>query len=122
MKELNLTEAQLRSWHPRRPTAGLRQKITSPQTARPTATWLWGCLAPAAACVVLTLAAFNHGGDNLGPRPMVAMVSSNQSDAAYAAAGGQTAQNRLATVTFDWTNRSNIKSIVGFTPATNFSN
>ena len=122
MKELNVTEAQLRFWHPRRPAAGLRQKIAATETAKPSATWLWGCLAPAAACVVLTLAAFNHSGDNFGSRPMAAMVSSNQSDAAYAAGGGQTAQNHLATVTFDWTNQSNIKSIVGFTPATNFSN
>jgi hypothetical protein len=71
---------------------------------------------------VLTLAAFNHSGDNLSPQPMVAVVLSNQSDAAYAAGGGQTAQNQLAAVTFDWTNRSDIKSIIGFTPTTNFSN
>jgi hypothetical protein len=122
MKELNVTEAQLRSWRPRRPAAGLKQKILSAETVTPTATWLWGCLAPATVCIFLTLMAFNHGGDGLSPKPMMAMVLSNQSYAAYASGDGQNAQNHLASVTFDWTNHSSFKSIIGFTPTTNFSN
>jgi len=117
-----MTEAQLRSWQPRPPAAGLRRKIFSGEPATPGATWIWGALAPTMACVLLTLMAFNHGGDSLDQKPMMAMVLSNQSYAAYASGGDQTAQNHLAAVTFDSTNRSSFRSIIGFTPTTNFSN
>jgi hypothetical protein len=122
MKELNVTETQLRSWQPRPPAAGLKRKIFATEAVAPTATWLWGALAPTMACVLLTLLAFNHGGDGLNQRQSMAMVLSNQSYAAYAAGDVQTAQNHLAAVTFDSTNRSSFRSIIGFTPTTNFSN
>ncbi|HZI33607.1 MAG TPA: hypothetical protein VFF11_14800, partial [Candidatus Binatia bacterium] len=72
----------------------------------PTTAWLWGCLAPAMACVLLTLLAGNHGGESFGSKPMMGIVLSNQDYASYASEGSQTAQNHLATVTFDSTNRS----------------
>jgi hypothetical protein len=122
MKELKVTETQLRSWCPRRPSAGLKQKIFSAEAVVPTATWLWGGLAPTMACALLTLMAFNHGGDGLGQKPMMAMVLSNQTLATYAVDGTQIAQNHVAAVTFDWTNRSAFKSSIRFTPTTNFSN
>ena len=53
---------------------------------------------------------------------MMALAMSNQSYAAYASGTGQTAQNHIASVTFDWTNHSEIKSIMGFKPTTNFIN
>ena len=112
----------MRSWRPRRPAARLKQKILTTDTEMPTAKWLWGGLAPTMACVLLTLMAFNHDGGGLGVKPMMTMVLSNQSYAAYASGGEQTAQNHLAAVTFDWTNHSGIKSIISFTPTTNFSN
>ena len=119
---MNVTETQLRSWRPRQPAAGLKQKIFGAAPARRTATWFWGGLAPAMACVLLTLKTFNHDGDGFGSRPVMAVVWSNLNDAAYAMAGNETAQNHLAAVTFDSTNRSSFRSITGFTPATNFSN
>jgi hypothetical protein len=122
MKELNVTEAQLRSWQPRQPAARLKRKIFSAETPVPAATWLWRGVAPALACVLLTLTSFNHGGDGFGSKPVMTMVWSNQNSAAYASDESQIAQNRLATVTFDWTNRSSFKSIIGLTPTTNFSN
>ena len=112
----------MRSWRPRQPAAGLKQKILATERVTPTASWLWGALAPTMACLLLTLLAFNHGGDGLGSKPVMAMMWSNQSCAAFAADGEQTAQNHLAAVTFDWTNRSSFKSIIRFTPTTNFSN
>ena len=112
----------MRSWQPRPPAAGLRHKIFSAEDAVPTAKWLWGGLAPAMACALLTLVAFNHGGDGLTSKPIMAMVLSNQSYAAYASGEGRTAQNRVDGVTFDWTNHSSFKSIISFTPTTNFSN
>ena len=125
MEKLNATEAQLRSWQPRRPTAGLKQRIFNPvttATTTPSANRWWGALAPAMACVLFTLMAFKHDGDTLDTKPVLSMVMSNQSRATYVPGGAQTAQNRLDTVTFDWTNRSEIKSIVGFKPTTNFIN
>ena len=122
MKELNVTEAQLRSWQPRRPAAGLKQKILSNAAATPTVTWRGAYLPPTLACLMLTLMAFNHGDDGLGQKTVRSMVGSNQSAVAYAAGGEQTAQNHLASITFDWTNHSGFKSIIGFTQTTNFSN
>jgi len=74
------------------------------------------------ACVLLTLMAISHDPDNLGSKPIMAMVMSNQSYADYALGESHAAQNHLGIVTFDWTNRSSIKSINVFAPRTNFSN
>ena len=117
-----MTEAQLRSWQPRRPAAGLKRKIFVVETPTPTAAWLWRGLAPAMACVMLTLTMVNHGDGGFGAKPVMAMILSNQNGTAYAPDESQIAQNHLAVVTFDWTNRSGFKSITGFTPTTNFSN
>ena len=125
MKELNMTETQLLSWRPRRPASGLKEKIftapTNPTTAQ-AAAWFWGALAPAAACALLTLMGFNHGNAGLEGKPMMALALSNQSYTAYDSENTQTAQNHLATVTFDSTNRNGFRSIIAFTPTTNFSN
>ena len=126
MKTWNMTEAQLRSWRPRRPAAGLKEKILNLAAATPgttpAAAWWWRALAPAMACLLFTLMAFNHEGGGLGAQPMMGLVLSNQSYAAYASGASQPAQNHLAGVTFDWTNHSEIKSIIGFKPTTNFIN
>ena len=125
MKKPNVTEAQMRSWQPRRPAAGLKQQIfnpVTPATVAPSANWWWGALAPAMACGLFTLMAFNHEGAGLDARPVLSLIMSNQSCAAYASGAAQSAQNHLATVTFDWTNHSEIKSIIGFKPTTNFIN
>jgi len=84
--------------------------------------WLWGGLAPAMACVLLTLMAYNRAGDGFGPKPAMALILSNQNAVAQATDGAQTAQNHLAAVTFDWTNQSVFRSSIRFTPATNLSN
>jgi len=70
--------------------------------------WWLGSLAPAAACLVLTLSIFSPGnsGNSLRRDPMVAMILSNQNYAAYAADNFREAQNNLSTVTFEWTNRN----------------
>ena len=119
-----MNETQLRSWRPRRPSAGLKRRILSfaGEVDVPTARWLWSCVAPTMACALLTLMAFNHDGDALGRKQPMALILSNQDNAAYATGGAQTEQNHLAAVTFDWTNRSVFKSSIRFTPATNFSN
>ncbi len=118
-----MNETQLRSWRPRRPSAGLKRRILNFAGAAdvPTARWLWSCVAPTMACALLTLMAFNHGG-GLGPKVPMALILSSQNNAAYATVGAQTEQNHLAAVTFGWTNGSVFKSIIRFTPATNLTN
>jgi hypothetical protein len=70
--------------------------------------WWLGSLAPAAACLLLTLSVFSPGnsGNSLRHDPMVAMILSNQNYAAYAADNFRGAQNNLSAVTFEWTNHN----------------
>src|SRR5208282_2800736 len=118
MKEMNLPETQLRSWQPRRPSAGLKRRIFSTPPGTPRTAAFWGWLAPVTACALLTLLVFNSGNglpvgsSNHGA--MMAMVLSNQNYAAYAPDGSQNVQNRLASVTFDWTNRGSSSSSIRF--------
>ncbi len=119
---MNLPETQLRSWQPRRPSAGLKRRIFSAQPGEPaTAAWP-GWLAPATACALLTLLLFNSGNGlpagSGSHGTMMAMILSNQNYAAYASDGPQNVQNRLASVTFDWTNSGISTSSMGFTPFT----
>jgi hypothetical protein len=122
MKEMNLPETQLRSWQPRRPSAGLKRRVFSAQPGTPSVATLLGWLAPVTACALLTLLVFNPGnGLPVGSGShgaMMAMVLSNQNYAAYASDGPQNVQNRLSSVTFDWTNTGNSTSSIRFTPFT----
>jgi hypothetical protein len=74
------------------------------------------------ACALLTLMAISHDGDGLGQKLPMALILSNQNNVAYATGGAQTAENHLAAVTFDSTNRSVLGSSIRFTPVTNLSN
>jgi hypothetical protein len=114
----------LRSWRPRRPAAGLERRLfaAAAGTDLPTLRWLWAGLAPAMACVLLTLIVFNHENDELGTRPAITHIGDRQNSAAHVMDETQTAQNHLAAVTFEWTNQSNFNSSIRFTPPTNFCN
>jgi hypothetical protein len=122
MKEMNLPETQLRSWQPRRPSAWLKRRIFSARPGTPATAAFLGWLAPVTACALLTLLVFNSGNglpvgtSNHGA--MIAMVLSNQNYAAYASDGSQNVQNRLSSITFDWTNRSTSTSTIRFMPFT----
>jgi len=74
--------------------------------------WILGSIAPATACALFTLSVFNSGNYNGSsrPAPMLAMVLSNQSSAAFAAGNGREPQNSLFSVTFDWTNHGGLTS------------
>jgi hypothetical protein len=117
---MNLPETQLRSWQPRRPSAGLKRRIFSARAGTPATAVFLGWLAPATACALLTLLVYNSGNglpvgsSNHGA--IMAMVLSNQNYAAYASDGPQNVQNRLSNVTFDWTNRGSSSSSIRFTP------
>ena len=119
---MNLPETQLRSWQPRRPSAGLKRRIFSTQLGTPATAAFLGWLAPVTACALLTLLVFSSGNGlpagSSSHGMTVAMMLSNQSYAAYASDDSQNVQNHLATVTFDWTNRGASTSSIRFTPFT----
>ena len=79
-------------------------------------------MVPTMACALLMLMAFSHDGVAPG-RPMPGVLRlSNQGYADYVTGDAQTAQNHVASVTFDWTNHTVFNSSMGFTPTTNLSN
>ena len=112
MNETNALEKQLRSWQPRRPSAQLKRRLFGYSFA-PGAAWIIGSLAPAAACLMLTLGVFNaHPGGTVGtPGPM--LIASNLSDTAFSLDGFANKQNHWSSVTFDSTNRSGSGSTMG---------
>jgi len=112
------------AWKPRPPAAGLKERIFDARPSAPAHKAGWDLLAPAMACVLLSLLILNAN-NALAPaglrRNLVAdLVLSNQSYSAYAAGGPQSQQNHLDFLTFDWTNRSGLGSPVGFTSSTNY--
>jgi hypothetical protein len=109
MKEMDSLENRLRSWQPRRPSAKLERRLFATASRfLPKMAWLLGSLAPATACLLLTFSAYNAGNTVHSSRhePMIAMILSNQSYAAYASDNFRGAQNNLSAVTFDWTNHN----------------
>ena len=101
---------QLRSWTPRRPSKRVEAQLFGrplPQ-AEPLLVVRLGWLVPATMAFVLMCALFNpRSAATLGrpefAAPMVAMILSNQSAAAYLPASFQRDQNSPAG-TFEWTN------------------
>jgi len=82
--------------------------------------WLLGSLAPATACVLLTFSSFNHETTRklFDRQPLTAMIFSNQNYAAYASDNFKGTENRLFSVTFDWTNHGGFtSSMAPFSPA-----
>jgi hypothetical protein len=120
-KEMNGPETQLRSWQPRRPSAKLKQRIfTDPHTAPTMPVWSLRWLTPAAAGLLLAVAALDHDNNVSSGHsvhgPMIAILASNQ--IAYLPGDYQQGQNRLPDFTFEWTNRGgSTSSIHSFRPA-----
>ena len=118
---MNELEKQLLSWTLRRPSAGIERRLFSAAAAPAEAllpfrlTWL----APVTAALMLTCVLFNQ---HYGPAyassasgPMVAMILSNQSAAAYLPGSVQAAANNLPANTFE--SRSARYALARFTPA-----
>lgn len=120
-----MNENQLRSWRPRQPSSSLRRRLfqlANDTDIVPHVRWLWSCLAPTMACSLLALVALNRDAGGFPTRLPMAVILSNQDNAAFASAGAATAQNHLAALTFDSTNGSLFRSSIRFTPATNLTN
>ena len=110
---MSALEKQLLLWTPRRPSAGLERRIfaTAPAAAEALHAFRFGWLAPATAALMLLCVLFNqrYGPANAGsvtPVPMVAMILSNQSAAAYLPGSVQAEQNNLPADTFKWKDRN----------------
>jgi len=116
-KEIHSLEDQLRSWQPRRPAAGIRRRLFGATTRTVSrAVWIFGSLAPATACALLTLSFFSSGNNIAGvsphQQPLLAMILSNQNYAAFQATGSQKGENNWALITFDWTKGNNYTSSI----------
>jgi len=119
-----MSESQLLSWRPRQPSAGLKRRLRwlTEDVEVATARWLWSCVAPTMACALLALMALDRDDNSLHPRTPVAMVVGDQSAAAFSAGGERMGQNHLAAITFGWTNCSDFRSSIRFTPTTPLTN
>lgn len=105
----------MRSWRPRRPSAGLERRLFGGRARLiPKLTWLLGSLAPAAACALMTFLAVNreNSGGPLQPASMIAMHSRNEGCAESDLASLRKGENNWSSVTFDWTNRSGFTSSI----------
>jgi hypothetical protein len=115
MKETESLETQLRSWRPRRPSAGLERRIfCGPARFVSRTAWLVGSLAPAVACALITLSIFSRENFN-GSLPQVSMIASLSQPPGSAETeltGVRKGENNWASVTFDWTNRSGFTSSI----------
>ena len=129
MNEMNELEIQLRSWMPRGPSAKVEQRVfaapsaaamaadPSPSINHPSPGFRLRWLAPATVGLVLLCVLFNQreGGSVAGATnsgPMVAMILSNHSVAAYLPGNLHREQNGPPTDTFEWTNGSGFTSSI----------
>ena len=123
MKETNLIESQLRSWQPRRASAGLKGRIFARAERairfRIEITWAFRLLAPAAACLLVALSAL-HQGSNLNREQYGYGSATNApgSDALAALTGNyHQPYNDFSALTFEWTKHSSSTSSIGsFSP------
>ena len=102
-------ERQLYSWTPRRPSARLERRLFAARTAQADALvpFRVNWLAPATAALALACVLFNQRygpsfSTSVGSGPMVAMILSNQSAAAYLSGGVQAEQNNVPADAFRW--------------------
>ena len=123
MNEWNPWERHLRSWTPRRPSAGLKARIFSRSVAqRPGRPFAFGWLAPATVCVLLLFVTLSQRNGKLARLaasnqvPMMAVTLSNMSFAAYLPGSFVNDQNAVAPGTFEWTNNGHSHSSMAASP------
>ena len=115
MNDWNLTEHQLRSWKPRSPSAKVKARLF-PEAEAGALSWpspfggRWAWLAPVMGCFLVLLVVSGTRSNQLAlssgtaAPDWLAAVSSNQSYAAFAAAGFHSEQNSLQQDPIEWTN------------------
>jgi hypothetical protein len=110
MNEMNELEKLLVSWTPRRPSARLERRLfaPAPAAAEVLLPFRLSWLAPATAGLMLLCVLFNqlYGSTayrSASPGPLVAMILSNQSAAAYLPGSFKAERNNLPADAFRWT-------------------
>jgi hypothetical protein len=123
MNEMNWLETQLKSWAPRRPSAKIERRLFPRRGRVPELARALAWLTPAAACMVLALAAVRQEGAAGASRPdyMFAMAFSNQAGANIMHSDAAQPENRVMRASFEWTNRGGSGSSIRFMPLTNSS-
>ena len=116
MNETNPLETRLRSWTPRRPSAGLERRLFPRPKRAPRKARSLNWLVPVSACLLFAVLILNpQGAANRSATPragtMVALILSNQSYAPYLSGSFQRSVNRLDT--FEWTNGASSTSSMG---------
>jgi hypothetical protein len=111
----------LRSWTPRLPSAAIKERLfpSPPHQAQAIKIFWW--LAPAAVCLLVTLGVLksdNNDGLPVSDGPLMAMIWSNRSSAAYASARSTLEEHNVLRSTFSWTNLTGSNSSSGFSPIT----
>ena len=120
---MNEIEARLGSWTLRRPSSRIERRLFGRRrSAAPAGTTVpFGWFAPVTAALLLACIVFNqHAGTvtaHATNAPLVAMIISNSSAAAYLPGSFQHDQNIITANTFEWTNgsrsTSSIRSLSG---------
>ena len=124
MNEMNWLEEQLKSLAPRRPSARIERRIFGAKSRAVELRRAVAWLAPAAACMVLALAAARPGaGSSAAARPqsMFAMMASNRVYASLLSDSGAQPENCVVRASFQWTNKGDSGSSIRFIPITNSS-
>jgi hypothetical protein len=123
MKETNLTESQLRSWQPRRASAGLERRIFGRAERairfRIEITWAFRLLAPAAACLLVAMSVLHQGGNPSREQYGYSPTTNAPGSDALASLTGNYHQphNDFSALTFEWTKHSSSTSSIGsFSP------
>ena len=129
MNEWNPWETQLRSWTPRRPSAGVKGRLFGGSVAlgreRP---WSLSWLAPATICLMLIFVTMNQRSGELArlagsnQAPMMALTLSNVSSAAYLPGSFVSDQNAVRPGTIEWTNHGHSPSSIASFPQSRTNN
>ena len=122
---MNDLEKQLHSWALRRPSAKLEHRLfRRPRKEETAPLFRWQWLAPASVTLLLFgLFVSQHNNPVIGsasPGPIIAMILSNQSAAAYLPSSSPGEQNRLP-AGYEWTLRAGATSNPDIMPLRQFS-
>jgi hypothetical protein len=124
MNEMNWLEKELKSWEPRRPSAGIERKLFPKPANRHDLMRALAWLTPVAACMLLVLATMRLSEATLAaerPGAMEAMILSNQSCAELLAGNYSQPENHIVRASFEWTNPGISGTSIRFMPSTNLS-
>lgn len=117
---MNRLESQLRSWQPRRPSAGIERRLypaAGPGAVALTLRWL----APCAACLLLALTIASQeptlSANSARRSAMVGLISNTLSYTNLLPGGDTAGRNAISPANFEWTNPNGFTSSISpFSP------